>query len=252
MARYPCRAGSRLSRQRQVNAWKPYCGTAPSPGAWATTWNFDPVLLTGLIVSLAVAHIAADRKAFAAGWMVIAILFVSPVCALTSALFSVRVTHHVLLAGAAAPLLARAFALRSAHIVAATAASIATLYAWHVPAVYEAALASTAIYWLLTLALLAGATWFWVAVRSVGAPAAIAALLVTMVAMGLLGALLTFTGSPLYAPHYVTTRAWGLSPLEDQQLAGLVMWAPAAGLYLAAALHVGCRILSPDHEAAAA
>ncbi|MFN3387777.1 MAG: cytochrome c oxidase assembly protein, partial [Allosphingosinicella sp.] len=52
----------------------------------------------------------------------------------------------------------------------------------------------------------------------------------------LLGALITFSNSALYAPHYLTTAAWGFAPLEDQQVAGLIMWAPAAGLYLAAAL----------------
>jgi putative membrane protein len=45
---------------------------------------------------------------------------------------------------------------------------------------------------------------------------------------GLLGALLTFAGRPLYAAHISTTASWGLTPLEDQQLAGLIMWIPAS------------------------
>ena len=73
--------------------------------------------------------------------------------------------------------------------------------------------------------------------------AAIAALLATMVQMGVLGALITFAPSALYAPHWSTTAAWGLAPLEDQQLAGLVMWAPAAAAYLLAALAVGWRAI---------
>jgi len=68
--------------------------------------------------------------------------------------------------------------------------------------------------------------------------------------MGLLGALITFAGTPLYAPHAVSTLAWGLTPLEDQQLAGLVMWAPAAALYLAAALWRGWHMLAPPAAAA--
>ena len=71
-------------------------------------------------------------------------------------------------------------------------------------------------------------------------------LVLAMVAMGLLGALLTFTGQPVYAPHLLTTAAWGLSPLEDQQAAGLIMWAPAAAVYLAAALWVLGRWIGPD------
>ena len=49
---------------------------------------------------------------------------------------------------------------------------------------------------------------------------------------GLLGALLTFAGRPLYAAHLSTTAAWGLTPLEDQQLAGLIMWIPASLIHL--------------------
>jgi putative membrane protein len=59
-----------------------------------------------------------------------------------------------------------------------------------------------------------------------------------MVAMGALGALLTFSRSALYAPHWLTTQAWGLSPIEDQQIAGIVMWAPASLVYLLAALTI--------------
>lgn len=235
-----------------MTGWTPYCGAAPSPDGWSSAWNLDPVLLGTLALASGGARAATDRKAFLAAWVLLVILFVSPACAFTSALFAARVGHHVLLAGLAAPLLARAFALRSRYLVPATAASIAIFYAWHVPAIYEAALASDAAYWLLTLALLGSATWFWAAIRAAAAPAAVAALLVTMVAMGLLGALLTFAGSPLFAPHYATTRVWGLTPLEDQQMAGLIMWAPAAGLYLAAALRVGWRILSPANGVAAA
>src|SRR3546814_17286561 len=62
-----------------------------------------------------------------------------------------------------------------------------------------------------------------------------------MVQMGLLGALLTFSGSALYAPHLLTTQAWGMSPLQDQQLAGLIMWVPAAGLSLGAAMFLLAR-----------
>ena len=64
-----------------------------------------------------------------------------------------------------------------------------------------------------------------------------------MVQMGVLGALITFASRPLYAPHWSTTAPWGLAPLEDQQLAGLVMWAPAAAIYLLAALAILYRSL---------
>ena len=57
--------------------------------------------------------------------------------------------------------------------------------------------------------------------------------------MGLLGALIVFAPRPLYPVHLASTTAWGLTPLADQQLAGLLMWVPAmlpyvgVGLWLA-------------------
>jgi putative membrane protein len=68
------------------------------------------------------------------------------------------------------------------------------------------------------------------------AGATLGALLVTIVQMGMLGALLTFAGEPLFEHHFTTTLAFGLSPLEDQQLAGLIMWVPAAIPYVVAAI----------------
>jgi len=52
---------------------------------------------------------------------------------------------------------------------------------------------------------------------------------------GLLGALLTFAGRPLYATQSAGAPLWGLTPLEDQQLAGLIMWMPGALFYLCVA-----------------
>jgi putative membrane protein len=54
--------------------------------------------------------------------------------------------------------------------------------------------------------------------------------------MGLLGALLVFAPRPLYAEHLASTAGWGLSPLADQQLAGLLMWMPAMLPYVAVAI----------------
>ena len=81
---------------------------------------------------------------------------------------------------------------------------------------------------------------------------AVAALLASTVQMGLLGALLTFAAAPLYAPHFFTTNGWGLSALADQQLAGLIMWAPSAAFYLAAALVIAQRWLSGEERELAA
>ena len=104
----------------------------------------------------------------------------------------------------------------------------------------------------MQFSLIVSAAGFWAALKRSSAPAAVAALLATMVQMGLLGALITFSAAPLYAPHLLTTQAWGLSPLEDQQLAGLIMWAPASGVYLIAALALAARWLGRETRLSAA
>lgn len=232
--------------------WSPYCGAGPGPADWLARWNFDPlliaVLVAGLAASLALQH-GAQRRWGLAALAVLALSFVSPLCALSSALFSARTVHHVLLVAVAAPLIAASLpAERRSHLAAATLIQVAVFWGWHAPAAYSLALSSGAAYWLMQLSLLGSATWFWLALRSVSAPAAVGGLLIAMVAMGLLGALITFAGQPLYAPHLATTAAWGLSPLEDQQAAGLIMWAPASAIYLAVALIVLGRWIGPGRR----
>lgn len=231
-------------------AWAPYCGPGPGPEDWLTRWNLDPLLIGVLALGLALVlwRTSGRERLLGVGVIVtLAVIFVSPLCALSSALFAARTVHHVLLVAVAAPLIAWSFPSRRVGPLAlATAAQAVVFWAWHAPAAYGGALSNDGVYWLMQLSLVGTATWFWAAVRRAPAPAAVAALLIAMVAMGLLGALLTFTGQPVYAPHFLTTAAWGLSPLEDQQAAGLIMWAPAAAVYLAAALMVLGRWIGPD------
>jgi putative membrane protein len=54
-----------------------------------------------------------------------------------------------------------------------------------------------------------------------------------------LGALLTFSPTPWYPAYTPTIGAWGLTPLEEQQLGGMLMWLPAGVLSLLAALASG-------------
>lgn len=226
--------------------WTPYCGAAPSPGELLARWNFDPLLLAGFAAAGGVYFYylrepRARHPWFLAAAALLAVLFVSPFCALSSALFSARVVHHVLLTAVAAPLLVLAFSPRirlPGGLGGWTAGHALIFWLWHAPPVYAWALSSDAAYWLMQASLLLSAAGFWHGVRRAAPLAAVGALLATMVQMGLLGALITFSGAALYAPHFIGPQLWGFSPLEDQQLAGLIMWAPAAGLYLAAAVFV--------------
>lgn len=241
--------------------WSPYCGLAPGPADLLGRWNFDPLLIAALAAAALAWHFQIGRihlerrKWFAASFGLLLLLFVSPLCALTSALFSARVVHHVLLTAVAAPLLVLSFPRAQLPIRGSlalwTAVHTLVFWTWHSPAVYASALSSDSVYWLMQLTLLGSAVGFWAELRRSSEPAAVAALLSMMVQMGLLGALITFSAAPLYAPHFASTAAWGVAALADQQLAGLIMWAPSAGIYLAAALFLASRWLSGEARAAA-
>lgn len=233
-----------------MTPWSPYCGPGSTPLDALGRWNLDPLVLIGLAVMAALALFRLRGRSRLSGMAAVAVLaiaFVSPLCALSSALFAARTVHHVLLVAVAAPLIAFALPRRAVGPLAlATLVQSLVFWVWHAPVAYETALSSTVAYWLMQTSVLGTATWFWMAVRKAGIAAAVIALLAAMVAMGLLGALLTFSPEEVYAPHTQTTQAWGLTPLEDQQTAGLIMWAPAAAVYLAAALLVLGRWIGPD------
>jgi putative membrane protein len=239
---------------------EPYCGPAPSPSELWLQWNLDPLVLGAL--ALGAAGLVVWRKklglrAASLGWLgllAMAVAFVSPLCALSTSLFAARTAHHILLICVCAPLCAlvlpRPGRIGAAVALTATALQAVVLWLWHVPAFYAAALSSDAVYALMEVTLFASALLFWCAVRASSAPASAFALVLTMVQMGMLGALLVFAEGAVYAPHALTTGAWGLSPLEDQQLAGLTMWAPGAVIYLLTALVRVFRFIGPDPEAA--
>ena len=218
-----------------------YCGPPPLPDQLWTSWNFDPPLLAALVVlGMAVRNDRAGLVAFG----VLVLAFVSPICALSSALFSARVVHHVLLVAIAAPLLASALpARRPGSPALPFAVSAVTLWAWHIPAAYDLALANVAVYWVMQITLLASAVWFWRAVLAdMGSPVDRLFFIVAGFAqMGMLGAILTFAPGALYATHAVAPFSWGLTPLEDQQLGGLLMWVPAGIPYAVAAILVARR-----------
>jgi putative membrane protein len=73
--------------------------------------------------------------------------------------------------------------------------------------------------------------------------AAIASLFTTMLHTGALGALLTFSTAPWYASYRLGIAGSMLTPLEDQQLGGLVMWVPGGFVYVGAALAIAARWL---------
>jgi cytochrome c oxidase assembly factor CtaG len=127
----------------------------------------------------------------------------------------------------------------------------AALWLWHAPALFEAALASEAVHYLQHLTLLTTALLFWASIlpRRTGGKARIVgafSLFTTSMHSTLLGALLTLSPTVWYASYAEAAGPAARSGLEDQQLAGLIMWVPAGLVYLAAALALIGALLRDD------
>src|SRR5262245_44528333 len=233
-----------------------YCGPAAIPDDIWSRWNVDPLVIATLVVlTLLIARgRSTNARTGQAAVILLAVVFISPLCALSSTLFSARVLHHVVLIAAAAPLLALAFPQRrpgALPLAVLVAAHAAILWVWHAPGAYAWGLASVPAYWLMQTSLLGSAWLMW---RAILAPttqtgAALVALVATIAQMGLLGALIVFAPGSLYAVHLATTAPWGLSALADQQLAGLLMWVPATLPYLGMGLWFAWSSLRPGAAA---
>ncbi|MFC7477228.1 cytochrome c oxidase assembly protein [Dankookia sp. GCM10030260] len=210
-----------------------------------TAWNWDPLLGIALVTGLGLAWgRIADRRALLAGWAVLALALVSPLCSLSVALFSARVGQHLVILLAAAPLLALGLApprrpTTAGGIAAAAGGFAVLLWLWHLPGPYVATFRSDLAYWAMHLSLLGAAVWLWRGLLLAAATrpeAVLPAGLATAAQMGALGAFLTFAPRPIFPPHEFTTLAWGLTPLEDQQLGGLLMWVPGGLAFAGVAL----------------
>ena len=207
---------------------------------------------------------------FASAWLLLVVALVAPLHWLGGRLFTAHMIEHEILMTMAAPLLVVARPIgailwavpaswrrRSGGLAQTPALAtlwnwltdplIATvlhgvaLWAWHVPALYDAALASERLHWLQHLSFFATALFFWWSLlrgraRERGYGAAVLYLFATSLHSGFLGILLALARQPLYPAQTRNALEWGLTPLEDQQLAGLIMWVPAGLIYAAAAL----------------
>ncbi len=115
------------------------------------------------------------------------------------------------------------------------------LWIWHVPFLFQATLKSDLVHTLQHASFFLSALLFWQAI--IASPrgltnygAGVLYLFTTSIHSGLLGAFLTFTTRVWYPAYENTTNSWGLTPLEDQQLGGLIMWVPAGIVYIVAGL----------------
>jgi len=211
-----------------------------------------------------------ESLAFFGGWLALVIALVSPLDDLGAALFSAHMTQHEVLMLIAAPLLVLGRPL-TPFLIAAPARwrreltapwktgrarrawrllvspfiawliHAAVLWIWHAPTLFQATLESESVHAAQHLSFLVSALLFCEALvhgreRRVGYGAAVVYVFTTAAHTSALGALLTFSPMLWYSAYQETTAAWGLTPMEDQQLGGLIMWVPAGVVYLVAGL----------------
>ncbi|MDE2403225.1 MAG: cytochrome c oxidase assembly protein [Sphingomonadales bacterium] len=226
---------------------------------------------------------------FAFGWLVLVLALVSPLHDGGERSFTLHMIEHELLMLVAAPalviagplpallwawpgavrraagrspgtraLVAVAHRLRSP--VPATLVQAAVLWTWHAPALFDLALADPGWHAAQHLAFIASALWFWATVLPRHGPSAGAGkdalaglcLFATSVVSGMLGALMALSDSPWYAGYArIGMAPLGLDPVQDQQVAGLIMWVPGGVVHAAAALFVVGRLLSAHRGEAA-
>jgi cytochrome c oxidase assembly factor CtaG len=216
-----------------------------------------------------------DRRAriFAAGMLVLATATLSPLHALGARSFTAHMVEHELIMLGAAPLMvwsrplgvmiwafppaARqglAAAPRNGVVSAlwriftdpllATVLQAAALWIWHLPSLFDMALRSEGWHAAQHLAFFVSALFFWSAMLSPRrSPWTAAALLfATSMITGALGAFMALSESPWYSPYAALgLAAFGLTPSQDQELAGVLMWVPG-GLFHAI---VAIALLAP-------
>ena len=227
---------------------------------------------------------------FASGWLTLVAALGGPIEAWSGPSFAAHMVQHELMMLVAAPLLAascplgvfawalpagirrklRALTSRDwlrtswrwlTSPLWATALSIGVLWVWHAPRLFDLAVvhrgwhaAQHASFFVTSLA-------FWWALRPSRSPGsaagcAVACLFVAMIVTGALGGLLAFSGTPWYAAYADEASPFGWTPLEDQQMGGLVMWIPGGTVFIAIALMrlrevlvgVAPRVLVPRHR----
>lgn len=202
-----------------------------------------------------------ETAAFAAGWLALVVSVLPPLDSYAVRLFSVHMAQHELMMLVGAPLITMGRPLpvclwgvpdrwrpAAAHglqhhwtlngwraltmPIVAWALHGLTLWIWHLPALYDAAVASEGIHALQHAMFVGTSVLFWYGLiygryGRVGYGAGVFYVFTTIIHTGILGALVTLASSPLYPIYAVPTAALGIDPVSDQQVAGLVMWVPA-------------------------
>lgn len=258
-----------------IVAWPAFAHEGRDIGWTTAPLVTGPLALAALIYAAGLARLWArsdqgrkalrrDAALYAAGWLTLAGALASPLHEAGETSFTMHMIEHEILMLVAALLLVAArpgavllwafpsqvrrslgsagrwnFWRMLADPFVATFLQSAVLIAWHMPWLFDLALGSEAWHVAQHLSFVGSALLFWWAIlhgRS-GPLVAAACLFVTAMIGGGLGALMALSHSPWYEGYAALglTPA-GLTPVQDQQLAGLIMWIPGGAWHLAASL----------------
>ena len=206
---------------------------------------------------------------FGAGWLLMLVGLVSPVDTYSDDLFWVHMLQHILITMMVAPLMLlgapATLALRAASprvrrsylvpllesrlLRALTFPPVALLvfvlgiWSWHLPAAYDAAIASEGLHFVEHGVFLIGGMLFWWMVIGVDASRLrpghvwrIAVLVVAIMQNISLGLILTSVADPLYETYELAAslRDWGPSAVTDQRLGAGIMWVPGSMMFVIA------------------
>lgn len=244
--------------------------------AWDFEWSIDLGCVVALVVYLWKARANQwQRFSFVLGILVLFVSLQSPLDVLGDTyLFSAHMAQHLLLILIVPPLLLLGISEKETRAwmkVAMVAkaeyvlgnpyvtwfAAVITMTVWHVPSLYNFALAHEPIHILQHLSFLVTATMFWWPVlhplreRRLSTGVAVAYLFAAAAENSILGIILTFMHAGHY-PAYMHPRDelralslirgnWGLSAAIDQRLGGLLMWIPGCSVYFIAILALLAR-----------
>ena len=266
-------------------------GLPPPPPSEALSEGWNPlVILVGIIAVVAYSAAAtssgrtwprARQAAFASGVAVVVFAIGSPLDAYAGALLSAHMVQHLLLMLVAAPLillgrplsvarrsdvgrrvLPRMLRSRPTHVLVHPIVtwSVYTVVLWgtHFSPVYQAALESGVVHALEHAAYLGAALLFWFPV--IGSepspfrlpyPARLLYLFLAGPVGAFLGLAINQASAPLYRHYATLERAWGATPLADQQAGGLLMWTAGGLGMLVAVLVVAAAWARSDRAASA-
>jgi cytochrome c oxidase assembly factor CtaG len=203
---------------------------------------------------------------YAGGWLSLALALTSPLHWLGEHLFTFHMIEHEIVMAISAPLIAvarpigamlwalpqgvraRLGGAAKGRVVRAVWRTLtkplyatilhgAIIWGWHAPPLFDLAVVDVLAHRLQHLTFFLSALLFWWAlVKRADYSAAVGHVFITMLHTGALGALMALAPRVLYRAQTAHAAEWRLTPLEDQQLAGVVMWVPAGTVYAGAAL----------------